>query len=231
MGKIRGFMYAPILVISIVIIVVLMILFKNYRLNIRRSWAKFQRFCIGYDYEINGQFDTSAQIIVINHKSMLDIMVLEELHPKNLAWVAKEEIGKIPILGLILKLPNMIPIKRDDPRAIVKLISDVKDRLKDDRVIAIFPEGTRGRGDKILKFNPGAKVIAQKLNLKVQPIVLFDTIKNLDSSNMIVSDKKVIVSCLECVDTSDENWFEKLRENMQVVYNKQLNTMQKSEEL
>jgi len=53
----------------------------------------------------------------------------------------------------------MIIIDREDKKSLVKLIKDAKDRLSKGRVIAIFPEGTRGNGKKLLKFKAGAQSI------------------------------------------------------------------------
>ena len=160
-------------------------------------------------------------MILLNHKSMLDIMILEEIYPKNLAWVAKKEIGELPFFGKILKTPKMIEVDRKNSRSIVSLIKDVKDRLSSGRVIAIFPEGTRGRGEKMLKFQDGAKVLSQKLKLKIQPIVLKDTLYNFDVKEVKIRSGKIKVNCLEMIDLSkpqDENWYKNLRVFMQKAY-------------
>ena len=152
MTKIKAFFYFIYCVITIALVVLAMkIDNKNHR-KYRRIWAKFQRYFIRYKVKQIGEFDESADLIVINHKSMLDIIILEEAHPRDLAWVAKKEIGEIKILGGIISLPRMISLDRANPRSIVSLIKDAKDRLANNRVIAIFPEGTRGRGEKMLKF-------------------------------------------------------------------------------
>ncbi|MSN95948.1 1-acyl-sn-glycerol-3-phosphate acyltransferase [Campylobacter sp. FMV-PI01] len=218
MEKFKGGLYFIWFVFSIAIVVISMSIFKTKILSIRRGWSKMQRFALGYKVEKIGEFDEEANLILINHKSMVDIMILEEFHPKNLAWVAKKEIGDIFFLGKILSLPNMISIDRNNPRSIVGLIKDAKDRVKNGRVIAIFPEGTRGRGDKILKFQDGAKVVAKKLNLRVQPIVLKDTLQILNVKEFTVKKGLVKMKCLEVVDLNDENWYEKTRLNMQKAY-------------
>ncbi|PSM53285.1 1-acylglycerol-3-phosphate O-acyltransferase [Campylobacter blaseri] len=218
MAKIRGIFYCIYCVLSICFIIFLMMMFKNKNHKIRNIWAKFQRYFIGYKLQKIGEFDENADIILINHKSMLDIIILEELYPKNLSWVAKKEIGDIFFLGKILTLPKMISVDRNNPRSIVTLIRDVKDRLKDGRVIAMFPEGTRGRDEKLLKFQDGAKVLVDKLNLKVQPIVLKNTVSHFDVKKFEVRGGEIKVFCMEVFDVSDENWYKNLREKMQKVY-------------
>ncbi|ASM39884.1 lysophospholipid acyltransferase family protein [Campylobacter sputorum] len=213
--KIRAFIYSVEFILSVLLVILLMAIFRKHNHKIRTLWAKFQLAFIGIKIDFHGKFDNSANMILMNHQSLLDIIVLESMYPGNLSWIAKKEIGEIPIIGLILKLPKMIPIDRKNPRSIVQLLKDVKDRLDDERVIAIFPEGTRGRGQKLLKFQTGAKVLTQKLNLKVQPVVLVNTRKILDSKDFTLSKGVIKVIALDMIDTSDENWLEKTRIKMQ----------------
>ena len=221
MAKINGVIYAVWCFLSIAVVVILFYIIPKKNYKIRKIWAKIQRFVIGYKIEKIGEFDKNADMIVINHKSMLDIIILEEIYPKNLAWIAKKEIGEMPFFGKILKTPKMIEVDRKNSRSIVHLIKEAKNRLDEGRVIAIFPEGTRGRGEKMLKFQDGAKVLSQKLKLKIQPIVLKDTLYNFDVKEVKIRSGKIKVNCLEMIDLSksqDENWYKNLHEVMQKTY-------------
>lgn len=218
MTKIKAFFYFIYCVITIALVVLAMrIDNKNHR-KYRRIWAKFQRYFIRYKVKQIGEFDESADLIVINHKSMLDIIILEEAHPRDLAWVAKKEIGEIKILGGIISLPRMISLDRANPRSIVSLIKDAKDRLANNRVIAIFPEGTRGRGEKMLKFQEGAKILAQKLNLRIQPVILKDTLKSFDVKNFIIKKSEISMKILPSFKPNGDDWYENLQDEMQKAY-------------
>lgn len=218
MAKIKAFFYFIYCVITITLVVLAMkIDNKNHR-KYRRIWAKFQRYFIRYKVKQIGEFDKSADLIVLNHKSMLDIIILEEAHPRDLAWVAKKEIGEIKILGGIISLPRMISLDRANPRSIVSLIKDTKDRLANNRVIAIFPEGTRGRGEKMLKFQEGAKILAQKLNLRIQPVVLKDTLNSFDVKNFIIKKSEISMKILPSFKPNSDDWYENLQDEMQKAY-------------
>ena len=218
MAKIKAFFYFIYCVITITLVVLAMkIDNKNHR-KYRRIWAKFQRYFIRYKVKQIGEFDKSADLIVLNHKSMLDIIILEEAHPRDLAWVAKKEIGEIKILGGIISLPRMISLDRTNPRSIVSLIKDAKDRLANNRVIAIFPEGTRGRGEKMLKFQEGAKILAQKLNLRIQPVVLKDTLNSFDVKNFIIKKSEISMKILPSFKPNSDDWYENLQDEMQKAY-------------
>lgn len=182
----------------------------------------FQRLFIGYKIIKIGEFDKSADMIIMNHQSMLDIIALEEIYDRNLCWIAKKEIGEIPFIGKILSLPKMIAVDRKNPRDLVRIVHEAKDRVEDGRVIAIFPEGTRRQGNKLLKFQTGAKVIASKLNLKIQPIVLVGTDFALNVRDFTVRKGKIKVICMDMIDTSDEKWLENTRDKMQEILDQNL---------
>ncbi|ERJ25661.1 1-acyl-sn-glycerol-3-phosphate acyltransferase [Campylobacter concisus ATCC 51562] len=216
MSKIRALFFAIEFVISVVLVVFFMWLFNDKNRAIRKFWGRSQRFFGGYKLEVIGDFSDEANILLINHQSMLDIIVIEELHPKNVCWIAKAQIGKIPIIGKILSLPKMIAVERENKHSLIKLLSEAKDRVENGRVLAIFPEGTRSQTNKLLPFKGGAKMLVEKLNLKVQPIVIVgsDAMKVKEFS---FKKADIKLFCLDLVDTSKENWLEATRESMQKV--------------
>ena len=216
MSKIRALFFAIEFVISVILVVFFMWLFNDKNRAIRKFWGRSQRFFGGYKLEVIGNFSDEANILLINHQSMLDIIVIEELHPKNVCWIAKAQIGKIPIIGKILSLPKMIAVERENKHSLIKLLSEAKDRIENGRVLAIFPEGTRSQTNKLLPFKGGAKILVEKLNLKVQPIVIVgsDAMKVKEFS---FKKADIKLFCLDLVDTSKENWLEATRESMQKV--------------
>lgn len=219
MSKIRALFFAIEFVISVVLVVFFMWLFNDKNRAIRKFWGRSQRFFGGYKLEVIGNFSDEANILLINHQSMLDIIVIEELHPKNVCWIAKAQIGKIPIIGKILSLPKMIAVERENKHSLIKLLSEAKDRVENGRVLAIFPEGTRSQTNKLLPFKGGAKLLVEKLNLKVQPIVIVgsDAMKVKEFS---FKKADIKLFCLDLVDTSKDNWLEATRESMQKVLDK-----------
>ena len=203
LSKIRAFFFSIEFVISVVFVVFFMWLFNSKNRAIRKFWGRSQRFFGGYKLEVIGKFSDEANILLINHQSMLDIIVLEEIHPKNICWIAKAQIGKIPIIGKILSLPKMIAVERENKHSLIKLL-------------AIFPEGTRSQTKELLPFKGGAKLLVEKLNLKVQPIVIVgsDAMKVKEFS---FKKADIKLFCLDLVDTSKQNWLEATRESMQKV--------------
>lgn len=216
LSKIKALYVAFEFLFTVGITIVLMYLFPKNTYPIRQKWAKLQSLLIGFKVTQKGQIDKTAQLLLINHQSLLDIVVLEMIYGKNLCWIAKKEIGDIPIFGHILKAPKMISIDRSDKRSIIKIIKESKQRLEEGRVIALFPEGTRSKGEKLLKFQSGGKILAEKLGLKVQPVIITRTRQILDSQNFQVRGGTVGVTFLQSIDpSSDENWYQSVKEKMQ----------------
>lgn len=210
--------------ITIAIVIILMYMFNKSNRKIRHKWSTMQMKLLGIKLEIKGVADDSAEMLLLNHQSVLDIIVLEYLHTKNLAWIAKKEIADIPFYGHILKAPPMIIVERESKTSLVKLLKDVKEQRKQNRPIAIFPEGTRTNGKHIRKFKSGAKIIAEKFNMKVQPAVIVGTRDILDSQNFRQKPGTVKIVYLPCVEAKKgEDWFEKLENDMKIILAKELN--------
>lgn len=215
LSRIRAFFVMVEFVVTVLITIVFMYAFRKNTRPIRRFWAKLQTYLIGFNIHQQGTLAPQATLLVMNHQSLLDIVTLEAIHPKDLCWIAKKEIQDIPLFGHIIPAPRMIAIDRKDKRSIIKMLKEGKERLSEGRVLAMFPEGTRGDGDTLLKFQTGAKMLAEKLVLIVQPAVITGARNVLDSQRFLANGGDVNVTFLEPIDPkSDEQWFEKMYEAM-----------------
>ncbi len=228
--KIKAVLILIQMVITVSITILFMWLFNDNHWYFRKIWARLQSFFIGYKLTIKGKADPDTQLVLINHQSLLDIILLEGYYHDNIAWVAKKEIQEMTFFGQILTLPKMIIIDREDTRkSLVKLFKDVKERLAEKRVIGMFPEGTRGDGKTLLPFKSGAKLIAEKLKLKVQPVVVVNTRAIVDSQNFVAKKGEVVLIYLDAIDPSqDKEWFEKLHKSMQETLDYELKLLAKT---
>lgn len=182
--RIKGIYEVVLIGIGLAIIICFIYLNRktNNARNARKSCYRFFTYA-NITLEQLGDFDKEAELIIMNHQSVADILCLEAYHPRNICWVAKKQLGEIPFYGYALTGPEMILIDRDDKRGLVALLQAIKQKLAQNRPIVIFPEGTRSKGkERFLSFKPGAKIIAEKFKLKIQPIVLINTRKIYNSS-------------------------------------------------
>ena len=224
MARIRGIILLIQFSITVAITVVLMYIFKNHTHKVIKVWMTFQMYVLGIKLQTEGKLDESCDMLLINHQSLLDIIVMEYIHSRDLAWVAKKEITDLFFFGHIIKAPKMISIDRENKAGIIHLLKEAKDRLDKGRPIAMFPEGTRSDGKSMSSFKPGAKMVANKYNLRVQPVVLFNTRNIVDSKRLLATPGVVKVVYLEPIQ-ADKNtaWFEETEKKMNEAFNKECN--------
>lgn len=222
--KIKGIVATLSIAIGLALIM-LGIKFSEKKNNARfsRTWCRIFFPFNHLELEIYGAFDESAQMLMINHQSAADIIFLEGLHPQNLCWIAKKQLGKIPFYGYALRGPKMILIDREDRKSLIHIFKESKKALDDGRPLAIFPEGTRCKDErKFLPFKSGAKFVAEKFGLKIQPIVLVNFSRIYNSSPIEIRGNKARVIALKAFDLTEvgEDWYERLEVQMQEVYQK-----------
>jgi 1-acyl-sn-glycerol-3-phosphate acyltransferase len=190
----------------------------------RKIAAWYVKITIFFSTDVKGEEDPAAQMYLINHQSDLDIGILETISKKDLSWVAKKELFDVPFFGLAMSMPEDIPIERKSKTSLIRLLKNAKDRLNKGRVITMFPEGTRSRDGRMLPFKSGAKVVADKYQLRVQPIVLIQTAKYYDIKRFYYSPGTITVVFMDSfiADKEDDNWLNELRIKMQKVYDDEL---------
>lgn len=222
MKKIRGIIVLIQFSITVAIVVFFMYLFRNHTHKVIKIWMKFQMSVLGIKLIQEGKLDESCDMLILNHQSLLDIIVMEHIHSRHLAWVAKKEISDLFFFGHIIKAPKMISVDRENKAGLIHLLSEAKDRLENGRPIAMFPEGTRSDGTFIGKFKPGAKMIANKYNLRVQPVVIFNTRNIVNSQKLEASPGTVKVVYLEPIQASkDSSWYEDTEEQMKKIFDRE----------
>ncbi len=204
--------------ISAGIMVPLMILFKNRRSDILHYWNSIIIFFLGGKIATHGKRDNSANMFVINHQGIIDIISMEASENSDLRWVAKKQLFDTPWFGYLLKLPNMIEVDRENKSGLIKLLRDAKETKETKRVISIFPEGTRTDKQQLLKFKAGTRIIAEKLNLSIQPIIITNSKRLLNEHNKTAHSATVHITYLDTFKVDSENnkeWYPKLQDKMQ----------------
>ncbi|HSV96394.1 MAG TPA: 1-acyl-sn-glycerol-3-phosphate acyltransferase [Spirochaetota bacterium] len=116
----------------------------------------------------------AAYVIVSNHQSQLDILVLFRLYV-HFKWVSKSEIFKIPLIGWNMVLNRYIKLRRGDKGSIAQMMADSEERLAEGSSIFIFPEGSRSPDGNLKPFKMGAFILAKKMKVPILPVVVEGT--------------------------------------------------------
>lgn len=150
-------------------------------------WAKLNCILTPVIVKVKGRENINPKqpyVIVVNHQSAYDIIVLYARLGIDFKWVMKKEIKKIPGVGFGSQACGHIFIDRSSTKAAIETINSAKSKIKDGTSLVIFPEGTRSRTDEMLPFKKGAFWFAFDLNLPILPVTINGTREILPSGTM-----------------------------------------------
>ena len=203
-----------------VLMIPALMLFNEHKSTIVHHINRLTLFMMGGKLSQEGTMDPQADMIVMNHQGIVDIVAMEALQNNHLRGVAKKELFDALWFGNLLRHGEMISLDRGSKAGLIKLLKDVKaSREVLHRPVAIFPEGTRAKEQALLPFKQGTKMIATKLKLKVQPVVITGSKWVLNEHDRTGHSGTVHYKYLPTIDVSeaDDEWFEKLYDEMQKV--------------
>jgi lyso-ornithine lipid O-acyltransferase len=92
----------------------------------------------------------SRGLLICNHLSYVDILVLASLAPA--AFVAKREVKSWPVMGLLAQLGGTVFIDRQRRTDVGAVNQEIQNALDDGALVIVFPEGTSSDGKTILPF-------------------------------------------------------------------------------
>ena len=115
----------------------------------------------------------SSFILVSNHGSLLDPPLLGHAVGRNISFMAKSELFRIPLLGFIIKSCGAYPVKR----GIVdkKTIKIACDKLSRNNCIGIFIDGTRQKDGRVNKPKKGAALLSFKNQKMLLPVAIINS--------------------------------------------------------
>src|SRR5256712_5695173 len=116
----------------------------------------------------------ATYVIVANHQSLLDILVLFRLFV-HFKWVSKIENFRVPFIGWNMWLNRYIKLRRGSRESVAHMMRACERTLARGSSIVMFPEGTRSRDGRLQPFKPGAFTIAQRTGVPILPIVVEGT--------------------------------------------------------
>lgn len=136
----------------------------------RRRWSQELLAILGVEVEARPLRIEPGTLLVANHVSWLDVVVLSMLYPAD--FVAKAEIRRWPLLGWLLAHNDCLFVERRVGRHLLRLNARIGARLALGRIVACFPEGTTTDGASLLPFRPALFEPAVRGRHRLQPIAL-----------------------------------------------------------
>jgi 1-acyl-sn-glycerol-3-phosphate acyltransferase len=115
-----------------------------------------------------------AAILVCNHVSFIDPVLLMAASPRPISFIMDHEIFRIPLLGWFFRLAKAIPIapQKVDPQTYEQAFARAKQVLDDGDLLCIFPEGAISRDGELAEFKGGVMRLLASNPVPVVPIAL-----------------------------------------------------------
>ncbi len=164
------------------------------------AWARAIGYITPITVSVSGREridPKKSYVIVCNHLSHYDIMVLYGWLGMDIKWIMKKELRKIPALGFACEKVGHIFIDRSNRKAAIASIDAAKARLKGGSSIIFFPEGTRSCDGKLGQFKKGAFRMALDLGWPLLPVSISGTRAVLPSGTIDLMPGRVRLSVHE----------------------------------
>lgn len=126
--------------------------------RLRRRGVLFRRWCqatlkvLGVRLRARGRCPESASLVIANHLSYLDVMVLGADVP--MVFVAKSEVASWPLVGPLCSFVGTLYIDRTSRAGLPAVANSVANLMAAGIRVMVFPEGTTTAGDQLLPFRP-----------------------------------------------------------------------------
>ncbi len=133
----------------------------------------------------------AAYVIVANHQSLLDILVLFRLFV-HFKWVSKIENFRVPFIGWNMSLNRYIKLRRGSRESVARMMVACERTLAEGSSVMMFPEGTRSRDGRLQPFKPGAFALAQRTQSAILPIVVEGTARALPKRGFVLQGRHEI---------------------------------------
>ena len=135
-----------------------------------REWFRRALACLDVGVSVTGRPTEAPCLVVCNHISWLDILVLGSAMP--VAFLSKAEVARWPLISRLARAGGTLFIERGGEGAARHSIEGIRKAFKRQQSVAVFPEGTTGKGDTVLPFHPRLFAAAIESGMQVQPVAL-----------------------------------------------------------
>lgn len=130
-------------------------------------------------------------IVAANHTGIIDGPLLHGALPRGSHFIIKEEAFS-GVIGFLMRGAGQIPVDRKSGRA--ALVTALK-LLEEERLVGVFPEGTRGRGD-VSDAKAGVAWLAVRSGAPVVPVAILGTRRKGDKRSYIPGPRRRLYVCI-----------------------------------
>lgn len=142
----------------------------HWRDRVLSVWSRVLLWVLGVQSKVVGQPPRGGCLLVANHLSYLDILVLAAVRP--LSFLSKAEVAQWPLVGFMARTIGVQFIVREDKRSLPTVAARLVRECDHGHGVVFFPEGTSGSGDAVLPFRAALLAPAAATGLPVHYVAL-----------------------------------------------------------
>jgi 1-acyl-sn-glycerol-3-phosphate acyltransferase len=163
-----------------------------------KEWARGMRSRLRIDVQAEG-FDavdwSRPYVVMANHQSYLDVLALFSALPKTFGVVAKAELFRIPFFAGVMNALGCVSVDRSKRVDAIATMREAADRVRAGTTIAVFPEGTRSRGDRIQPLKRGPFHLARLAGVPALPVGIRGTHALMPRENTGIRSGTIHIAC------------------------------------
>ena len=161
-----------------------------------REWSRQMLTILGVELVVQGEAPEHGPLLMVsNHISWLDIIVLNAAHPRR--FVSKADVKSWPLLGSLITGAGTLYIERESRRDAMRVVHHMAEGLRAGDILTVFPEGTTGDGRTLLPFHANLLQAAITANAPVLPLALgfVDSLRGgLHDGPLFIGDTTLVAS-------------------------------------
>ncbi len=186
---------------------------RQTRKQVARAVARAGLRISGLPLQVDGEAALRGRfgIVVANHASYLDWLVLTALLPAPACFVAKRELARSASLGWVLRRLGVHFAQRDDVHASVEDAKELVQAARAGEMLVYFPEGTLTRAPGLRPFRMGAFIAAAQAGVAVLPISLRGTRSVLRDGSWWPRRERVTVQVRAPLAAGGDSWSDAVR--------------------
>jgi 1-acyl-sn-glycerol-3-phosphate acyltransferase len=159
-------------------------------LRFARGWARTILFAARIPVRVlhpERLADGRGFVVVANHESFSDILVLLAKLPLSVRFLTKKSVFRVPVLGWSIRAAGFVPVDRGNHARSLATVEAALELLKSGRSLVIFPEETRARTEELLPFKSGAALLAVRSGFPLLPVGIAGTRRALPRGTLAIS--------------------------------------------
>ncbi|GAA4371111.1 MMPL family transporter [Hymenobacter saemangeumensis] len=137
-------------------------------------------------------------VIIANHQSFLDILLLVMQHPK-VVLLTSDWVWNSPVFGAVVRMADYFPAAQGAEQGLETLRKKVAEGYS----IVIFPEGTRSVDGTMQRFHKGAFFLAENLGLDIQPVLIHGSGDTMRKGHFYLNDGQLTLKFLPRIGAQD----------------------------